>query len=1066
MSAPRPKRRCQSPMHVRWNNANTVGIAEPVERKSDWSQETHIRAHEQDVAWNEFNRIRPLYEECKEKAPLLFEEGTQFDIIFKQCQYFKLSEDVNTLQRMLNAFKIGKPYGHGLALPNNSIDGSYPSSEHNTSPKKLTSLRPGQHRKSSFKKGIDSAKCRQGRYELLETLRQSKKNVIKNLRRKAQTKPIESKSLRLQKNNITLDPMEIEQAPIPETDLFKDTKRIDPMEVNSLPSFDPLSSASTNSIDQMEVDLVTQSEPFSSESPKRIDLMKFDSAPFSAPVSTKAFKSIHLMEVDSVPSSEPVAFKVLKSNDSMGVQLDSFPSAEPVIFKSTKNIHVENDIVPTSEPESNKASNIIDPTGIQKVANWVPVLSGVTDNIEPTSIDPTLVPSSAPALTEPAESNKLMKIDSLPCCTAVSTKANKNIDQMKVDSFQSSEPASSKVTKISNQTKVKINSSTSLELGQFFSNESTNTPKQMCLWEEDGEKKQSVEEARGADKAKIVATKHIEEEKLARLHFEEKARSAVAEKQNVTLQQFNKVQVRYHECQKKASLVFAERFQLSPSSRVVDRFEHMPDADESGEPYGCVFTQTVSSAKESHENIAGDDGAPDTSTTPAWISDKTCIHRKSSFQEGIDWTKHRRRRQHQLLNSLRQNKRSCIIRNFRSQGPNVHVTLKRTFAKTSNPAHLEEEEEEGEQMTKKARVKDETFNAIRMNLIEEPWFEEEIKLSDQKRLKKQKHTEETRVLQQKLHNKEEEANAEWQLLTEKARHRDEAIHAKQIRLSEHTCLDEERQPNEARMAKQNRLMEEEVERERLVEEWKHRNEAIHSEQMRLKEKRRLEEETKLAQRECLGERNHAENAIASEQKRLNNEAKRQLLTKEAGFRGKTIHVTRMRLEEEQLLEEESQLVQQQQVEERRHAEEAGLVDNKCLGGEEAELGLLSNNVGQKQTFSDAVNEEPITNARNSDECIDEIEGISEVINAHEYIDEIEAAAEVYNGEERKEANTDASSVPTKARSQAKSKKLNRELRNLKSNLGNYWKLNEEVYAPNGNRRGSRRRLSPSYFTPC
>ena len=177
-------------MHVRWNNTNTVDIVESVERKSDWNQEAHIRAHEQDVAWYKFNRIRPLYEECKEKAPLLFEEGTQFDFIFKECEYFKLSEDVNTLQRMLNAFKIGKPYGLVLALPNNSIVGSCPSNEQNASPKHLTSLRPGYHRKSSFKKGIDSEKCRRRRRELLVTLRQSKKNTIKNLRRKAQTKLI------------------------------------------------------------------------------------------------------------------------------------------------------------------------------------------------------------------------------------------------------------------------------------------------------------------------------------------------------------------------------------------------------------------------------------------------------------------------------------------------------------------------------------------------------------------------------------------------------------------------------------------------------------------------------------------------------------------------------------------------------------------------------------------------------------------------------------------------------------------------------------------------------------
>ena len=103
----------------------------------------------------------------------------------------------------------------------------------------------------------------------------------------------------------------------------------------------------------------------------------------------------------------------------------------------------------------------------------------------------------------------------------------------------------------------------------------------------------------------------------------------------------------------------------------------------------------------------------------------------------------------------------------------------------------------------------------------------------------------------------------------------------------------------------------------------------------------------------------------------------------------------------------------------------------------------------------SVKEESINNGSNYDEWIDEIEAASEVSNNSEYIHEIEAAPKANDDDELEEANRGEALVPWKARSQTKPRKMKRELCNLKSNLGDDWKLKEEIHSPDGKHWASR-----------
>ena len=61
-------------------------------------------------------------------------------------------------------------------------------------------------------------------------------------------------------------------------------------------------------------------------------------------------------------------------------------------------------------------------------------------------------------------------------------------------------------------------------------------------WEKAAETKQSAEEATGAEDTKNAVQKHPGQENLDRLHLEEKDRNDAEGRQNVTWQQFNKIQ--------------------------------------------------------------------------------------------------------------------------------------------------------------------------------------------------------------------------------------------------------------------------------------------------------------------------------------------------------------------------------------------------------------------------------------------------------------------------------------------------------------------------------------------
>ena len=95
---------------------------------------------------------------------------------------------------------------------------------------------------------------------------------------------------------------------------------------------------------------------------------------------------------------------------------------------------------------------------------------------------------------------------------------------------------------------------------------------------------------------------------------------------------------------------------------------------------------------------------------------------------------------------------------------------------------------------------------------------------------------------------------------------------------------------------------------------------------------------------------------------------------------------------------------------------------------------------QEQTLANEVNEESVTNASNDGEWIDKIKASFEVAYIHEFTDKINMEDKEDNDAKKEEANRSAASLPRKARPKTKQEKNNKELHNLKSDLGTFGEI--------------------------